>query len=267
METNENDLWSLYKTLGILKPYLKEIVIVGGWVPFLYRKYGRIPSRHPSIRTRDIDIAVPTRLDEGNRPTIDELLSGAGYKTHIYGADFSVVKYELSLPEVELEFITPEIGRPGKPVITIQRGLTAQALRYLQILLENTMEIAIRDTLSGSDINLDIKVPSPGAFIFQKVLTLSRRQSKVAKDLYYIFDLLDSSSKVRDSILREIDQLRTLYVHRWFQSFLKNLNTYFPEVAAEGAVLIASQYNGPMPIDTFRNYVKRIFRDFIRDLG
>ena len=54
MEVNESDLLSLFRTLDTLKPYLGEIVIVGGWVPFLYRKYGEIPARHPSVRTMDI---------------------------------------------------------------------------------------------------------------------------------------------------------------------------------------------------------------------
>jgi len=266
VEVSENDFLSLLKTLGILKPYLKEIVIVGGWVPPLYRRYGQMPSRHPSVRTMDIDVAVPRRLDEGRRPTIDELLSSAGYEMRIYGSDISVVKYELSSPVAEIEFLTPEVGRPGRPALTVQRGLSAQALRYLQILLENTREIEVKDTLSSLTVNLAVRVPSPGAFVYQKGLTLSRRHSKVPKDLYYIFDLLDSSAELLDSILAEINSLRSQYATRWFQHFLKNLDKYFPEVSAQGPALVATQYNGPMPIETFRNYTHRIFRDFIKAL-
>lgn len=94
MEAIETDLLSFLKTIDVLKKYLNDIVIVGGWVPFLYRRYGHIPSRHPSIRTMDIDIAVPGRLKEIGRPSIDELLSDAGYKVRMYGSDISVVKYE-----------------------------------------------------------------------------------------------------------------------------------------------------------------------------
>ena len=266
MEVSKTDLLSLLKTLEVLKLYLKEIVIVGGWVPFLYRRYGHMPSRHPSIRTMDIDVAVPRRLEERGRPTIDELLSCAGYKVRIYGSDISVVKYELTAPVIEIEFLTPEVGRPGRPSTLVQRGLTAQALRYLQILLENTKEIEINDTLSGADVNLVVRVPSPGAFIYQKGLTLPRRHSKVSKDLYYIFDLLDSSTESRDSILVEINSLQSQYAARWFRNFLRNLDKYFPEVGAEGPVLVAAQYNGHLPIETFRNYAHRVFRDFIRTL-
>ena len=29
----------LFRTLGILRAYLPEIVVGGGWAPFLYRRY------------------------------------------------------------------------------------------------------------------------------------------------------------------------------------------------------------------------------------
>jgi len=266
VEVRESDLLSLLKTIEVLKPYLKDVVIVGGWVPLLYRRYGRIPSRHPSVRTMDIDVAVPRHLKESGRPTIDELLSSAGYKARVYGSDVSIVKYELESPVTEIEFLTPEVGRPGKATATVQRGLPAQALRYLQILLENTMEIDINDTVSGLDISSVVRVPSPGAFIYQKGLTLSHRRAKVSKDLYYIFDLLESSTELRDSIPAEINSLRSRYAARWFGSFIRNLNKYFPESGAEGPALVATQYTGPVPADTFRNYTHRTFRDFVQAL-
>lgn len=266
MEVRESDLLSLVKTLEVLKPYLKDIVIVGGWVPLLYRRYGRIPSRHPSVRTMDIDLAVPRRLKERGRPTIDELLSSAGYRVRVYGSDVSAVKYELDSPLTEIEFLTPEIGRPGKATTTVQRGLPAQALRYLQILLENTMEIDIKDNISGLDISSVVRVPSPGAFVYQKGLTLSLRHSKVSKDLYYIFDLLDSSRELQATIPAEISSLRSRYSSRWFARFIRNLNRYFPESGGEGSALVTTQYTGPMPVDTFRNYAHRTFRNLMQAL-
>lgn len=266
METSETDLLSLLKTLGVLAPYLDEIVIVGGWVPFLYRRYGQMPSRHPSLRTMDIDVVVPRHIEDRGRPTIDELLSSAGYEARIYGSDIPIVKYELTSPVTEIEFLTPEIGRPSRAALGVQQGLTAQALRYLQILLENTKKIEISDTVEGSDISLVIRVPSPAAFIYQKGLTLSRRHSKVPKDLYYIFNLLDASKELRDSIPLEINSLQSQYTARWFRTFVGNLNKYFPESGAEGPALVATQYSGPMPTETFINYARRTFRDFIQVL-
>jgi len=270
VEASKTDLLSLLNAIEVLAPYLDEIVIVGGWVPFLYNKYGEIPSPHPLLRTMDIDVVVPRRVEEHGRPTIDELLSRAGYEARIYGSDVTVVKYELASPVTEIEFLTPEVGRPGKTALAVQHGLTAQALRYLQILLENTKKIEINDTIDGSDISLVVTVPSPGAFIYQKGLTLSpssrRTSTKVDKDLYYIFSFVDSSKELWDSIPAEINSLRSRYAAKWFRNFIENLNDYFPESGGEGPARVAKLYTGHMPAETFRNYAHRTFRDFIQTL-
>jgi hypothetical protein len=119
VEESKTDLLSLLKAIEVLAPYLDEIVIVGGWVPFLYNRYGQMPSAHPLLRTMDIDVVVPRRVKERGRPTIDELLLRAGYEARIYGSDVPVVKYELTSPVTEIEFLTPEIGKPGKAVFTV----------------------------------------------------------------------------------------------------------------------------------------------------
>lgn len=46
--------------LEALKPYLPDIVISGGWVPFVYHRYLETarPDHRP-LGTKDVDIAVP----------------------------------------------------------------------------------------------------------------------------------------------------------------------------------------------------------------
>lgn len=268
MEVSETDLLALLRTIDILKPYLGEIVIVGGWVPFIYRRYGSMPTRHPAVRTTDIDIAVPRKLAAGKRQTINDLLRKAGYQVRMYGSDTSVMKYEMNSPATEIEFLTPEAGGRGEKTISVQRDLSAQALRYLQILLEHTKNIDIDDTVSGYDVRLVARVPSPGAFVYQKGLTLDRRRSRsgTAKDLYYIFDVLDSSAQLRDSIPADIASVASHYAAGWFRAFMRNIRRYFPESGGEGIALIATQYTGSIPADAFRNYVQGVFSEFIRAL-
>ncbi len=270
MEDSTTDLLPLIKAMQVLEPYLDEIVLVGGWVPMLYRRYGRVSSPHPLLRTMDIDIVVPGRVEDRGRPTIDQLLSGAGYEPHVHPLDASLVKYELASPITEIEFLTPEIGPPGRATRRVQQGLTAQALRYLQILLDNTVKIGIDDTICGSDINLAVNVPSPGAFIYQKGLVLSpgshREPHKVAKDLYYILGIVDCPDDVRDSISAQICSFRSRYPATWFDRFVRNLTSYFSESGGEGAALVTTQYSGVMPASTFRNYAHRVFRDFLRGI-
>ena len=263
MEVSEPELLSLLRTLDTLKPYLQEIVIVGGWVPFLYRKYGEIPARHPSVRTTDIDIAVPHQVPDNGRPTMDNLLSEAGYAVEIFGSYGGMVKYKLATPPTEIEFITPETGRPGEPSIVVQNGLRARALRYVEILLENTRQIALNEHIKDLHISAGVKLPSPAAYIYQKALTLPLRSSKAAKDLYYIFDLLDSTAEMQSQIPAEIKSLQAQYAPGWFRRAIRNLERYFPETGGAGTGLVATQYTGPMNIETFRNYTQHIFRDMI----
>jgi len=263
VEVNETDLLALHHTLNILKPYLGEIVLVGGWVPYIYRKYGNMPFRHPSIRTTDIDIAVPREVPERGQATVDGLLTSAGFSVEIVGSYGGAVKYELATPPTEIDFITPEIGRAGQPSILVQAGLRAEALRYIEILMDNTRQVTINDSVGGQRVNFVVKVPTPAAFIFQKALTLTQRRSKAAKDLYYIFDLLDSSPEMQRQIPADIKAIKANYTARWFGTAIRHLESYFAEEGGRGPALVAGQYTGSMQTETFRLYARRVFRDLI----
>lgn len=54
-----------------------------------------------------------------------------------------------------------------------------------------------------------VKVPRLGAFLLQKVQTLSsRRATKRDKDLFYIFDLADEGRGLRERIEADTEQIR-----------------------------------------------------------
>lgn len=54
-ETKDN----LLMALDALKPYLSDLVISGGWVPFIYHAYLGTPRpKHPPLMTEDLDISV-----------------------------------------------------------------------------------------------------------------------------------------------------------------------------------------------------------------
>lgn len=46
------------RTLWILRDYLDEIIVGGGWAPFLYYRYLLQNSDYEPVRTRDIDFIV-----------------------------------------------------------------------------------------------------------------------------------------------------------------------------------------------------------------
>ena len=66
---------SFFKLLAILRPYLQQIVIGGGWAPFLYYRYLVKNNQHIPILTSDIDLMVRHKVPIVGSKTIDEILT------------------------------------------------------------------------------------------------------------------------------------------------------------------------------------------------
>lgn len=260
-----------YKTLSLLKDYLPNIVIAGGWVPLLYHRYLISERDNEPLRTKDIDIALPEKLEVTGR-TINEILKSAGFKVEFKSRDIPpVITYigDVEGREVEIEFIT-DLKGPGRDIaIDIQRGLHVQALRFISILLEEPISVDIDDFSLDDGSVLRIKIPNPGAFIFHKGLVFTRRkqEAKKAKDLYYIFDVLTSGPELTAvQILSSFKNYKN-DISGWYTRFLKNLQKYFLDINSDGVILVSSQRPaGGFPSlddDQFKQYVFEVFNEFI----
>ncbi len=262
-----------FKTLLILKDYLGDIVIAGGWVPLIYYHYLLHDKEREPLRTKDIDLVVPERLRKKGR-TVNELLKEAGFKPVFKSMDtppFISYQADITGIEVEIEFLTDQRGRKESAVIEVQTGLHAQSLRYIYLLLKNTLLVEIDDFPLEKDTLLKVKVPTPGAFIFHKGLIFPRRtrNRKRAKDLYYIFDILANCPELGEQIIDALSKLKKIHIS-WFKRFLKNLKEYFPGITPKGVYLIYTQRpEGAFPnLDDaqFNQYVLEIFQRFISQL-
>jgi len=228
------------KTLLIIRDYLSEIVIGGGWVPLIYYHYLLADKSREPIRTRDIDFMVNLKLPVIGSKTVDQLLIEAGFKPNFTGQEIPpVMSYEGNIDghEVEIEFLTGQRGAKEDVVIEVQNGLSAQSLRYVSIPLTYVIEVEIDDipVVEGSSL-LTVKIPSPGAYIFHKGLVFVRRkrQQKKAKDLYYIFDILANCPELRDRIIKELKELKKAFPLKWFRHFIKNLEVNFSNLTSDG---------------------------------
>lgn len=137
-----------FKTLLILKDYLSDIVIAGGWAPLIYYHYLLGEKKREPLRTKDIDIIIPERLERKSDKTIDELLTDAGFKTIFKSRhEPPVISYEGKMGdfEVEIEFLTHRKGARDGQVAIIQKGLHAQLVRFINLLLENTITVDVDD--------------------------------------------------------------------------------------------------------------------------
>jgi len=260
----------LFRTLMVLEDYLPDIVISGGWVPYIYNRYVAAHPPAEPVRTHDLDLVVPERFPPKGRRPIDQLLLEAGFTQVLTShAAPPVCKYfyENEGLEIEIEFLTRLKGPEQMVTKTVQKGLSAQALRYVEILQENAFPVAIRvDLADGKKVTLTPNVPRPAAYIFQKGLIFTGRKRKKAKDLYYIYDLLDHYPEFHEEIIVDFQTFKTRYPGGWMRTFVKNLERYFQSPASEGPILVEEQYQGPMAREVFRNRVHRVFKDFLEEI-
>ena len=263
------------KTLWIIRGYLSEIVIGGGWVPLIYYHYLLADKSREPIRTRDIDLMVKLKLPVIGSKTVDQLLVEAGFKPNFKSRETPpVICYEGNIDghEVEIEFLTDQRGAKEDVAIEVQKGLSAQSLRFISIPLTNVIEVEIDDIPVGDGSStLKVKIPSPEAYIFHKGLVFSRRweQQKKAKDLYYIFDILANCLELRESIIKGLKELKKGYTP-WFRRFIKNLEVNFSNVTSDGVMLVFTQRPaGAFPNlndEQFKQYVLGVFTEFIREI-
>jgi len=228
----------LLAVLHTLAPYADDLVLVGGWVPFLYARCLGLENRVP-LYTRDIDMAVPRALGCRER-TVDELMKDAGlrdrFKNRLQPPTTSYVG-RLAGSDVEVEFITDEPGnREGTRVV--QPGLNAIGLHYVDLLIESAFLLEVE--VGGHDTV--VRVPSPGSFIVQKALIFPQRpkRAKRAKDLYYIFDVWDGCRDWRGRIIAEAGGLRERR-GSWVERAVDNLDRFCRVEGGEGVAMLIEQ--------------------------
>jgi hypothetical protein len=249
----ENFKAGFLKTLWIIRDYLSEIVIGGGWVPLIYYHYLLADKSRETIRTRDIDLMVKLKLPVIGSKTVDQLLVEAGFKPNFKGRESPpVICYEGNIDghEVEIEFLTDQKGAKEDVVIEVQKGLSAQSLRYISIPLTYVIEVEIDDipVVEGSS-PFKVKIPWPGA---------------------YIFDILANCPELRERIIKELKELKKAFPLPWFRRFIGNLEVNFSNLTSDGVMLVLSQrLAGAFPNlndEQFKQYVLGTFEEFIGEI-
>ena len=205
------DFEAFARLVTALRPWLCQLVVVGGWAHRLHR-FHRLanPPAHLPLRTRDTDIAFsPDAALAGNVRTA---LTEAGFIEELLGDDAPpATHYRLGEEDAGFyaEFLTPLHGsgvkRSGRPDATVSRaGVTAQRMRYLDHLLVSPWAVRVGSKVGvpvAADV--DLLVPNPTSFIVQKLLIHSDRvRDKKAQDVLYIHDTLELFGASLDELQR-----------------------------------------------------------------
>ena len=193
------DLDAFARLLTALRPWLGQLVVVGGWAHRLHRFHPLAKSpNHPPLRTRDTDFAfAPDAVLAGD---MHKALKEAGFTEEFFGEDSPpATHYRLGEEDAGFyaEFLTPLVGsdmKKGKRDATVsEAGITAQKLRYLDILLVKPWSLRVGpERQVPLEADVDLFVPNPTSFMVQKLLIHSGRPGgKKAQDVLYIHDTLE----------------------------------------------------------------------------
>jgi hypothetical protein len=254
-QSQEDKIISVFlKSLG---PWRDFVVIGGGFALFIYKLYLADPAlKNLPVGTRDIDSLIPRKVPEISKKNIAKYLNEAGF-THVFKdvdipATENFVK-EIDGAEVEVEFLTDSATRDDKNKNVVIAGIVAQPLSYLTLSLQMTMEFR---TYSG-EVG---KVVSPGAWIFHKGLTFTRRKSssKMLKDLYGIWYVTTQLADFSDQALAEFAFLSQQH-SKWLQTFQKQLSNWMNQVSpAEWSKLESQDPSGKLKKLGFERIVKKL---------
>ena len=244
----KNEIQFLYQVLSNIQPYLQEIILVGGFASLLYRFHEAADLVDiPVLITYDVDLASGGEVPIRGEKSIHTSLEEAGLRCELEGNyEKPIVKYypiEKTDLAYYVEFLAPLFGsgmrRDGEPdfIQEIQENLSAQKLRYLDLLIQNNWTV---DTTSvpglQDDPNLVVRVPHPCMYIMQKVLTLQKRPRTARnKDFAYIYQTLTYFRNSLQSLARQYEELITNPVwKKWYIKFVKLTREFFYSPQEEG---------------------------------
>ncbi len=193
---------------------LNDIILIGSWcIPFYKDYFGGV--KYPAaITTRDIDFLIPTPAKITTKADIPELLKDLGFIVGFKGPEGYI---QLEHSDLIIEFLVPEKGRGlDKPYKLPQFGLNAQALRFLDLLIEETIKVNVED--------IEFSLPHPVNFAFHKLIISRRRlkEEKALKDVNTGAEIL--SALIAKNDLGKIRNVFDSLLPKWQKKIIERLD-------------------------------------------
>ncbi len=229
-----------FEVLDDLKEYLDDLVIVGGWLAYLYSKFLWENVSIEPITTVDIDFGLGGKSNKTYPQNIYQILSSLDYEQrHIQlGKIYPIVFYKKG--KIPVEFIVDSGVKNKELENLLGRKISVNKIAKFDFLIQNTIFLKAK---GGKPENIYyLKCPKPSAFLYHKGVTFIDRENKVkqAKDLYYMYYILRYAENL-DVIL---DEIRQYYEKGYFLREISNINEYFKKKTSPGCLMV-EQENGP----------------------
>lgn len=204
---NTADDTVLREVLWHLRDCLEQLVLIGGWVPHVYRFYGGFEDWDGALAlTEELDILVGSSDKPAAPKNIAEALVAAEF-TPV--GESGAVWARAADRGRRVEFLTPHRG-PAATLGTVtevdgQPGIAALMLEGLELLgrFTRTVEMPVQ-TSEGRLESVAVRVPTLGAYVVQKAATYPRRPGehgspgnpRKAKDILYLRDIMAGGAQV-----------------------------------------------------------------------
>jgi len=174
--------WEIIRVLNENR-VLEHVVLIGSWAEYIYEKSGLLKKFEANLKTRDIDFLIRNINKPKKRINIVEILERERIETSI---DYisGIFKF-LKGKDLEIEFLVREIGKGQSESYKVPSfGIKAEGLRNIGILIEDSVIIEVK--------NIELIVPTPQAYLLQKIIINYQRKKKAEKDYLGIENLLEN---------------------------------------------------------------------------
>lgn len=158
---------------------LKHIILIGSWAEFIYKETKMMPRFQPNIKTLDVDFLIKNMKKPLPPKNITAFAKEEGYLV-----DKDILNGTTKILDrtgLEIEFLINKAGAGLESSLDTNLGVTAQSLRHLYILLNNTVNVKY--------LGLEICVPIPEAYVLHKMVINAQRGRKQEKDRRAIINL------------------------------------------------------------------------------
>jgi len=247
----------LIKVINDLSDFLPYLVLVGGWVPYIYAKYIWKNVPNLAVTTGNIDFGVGAQDFKG-KETVSSRVQKLGYGEWHVSMDrpfpfVPIVKDTSGDAKAEVEFITdPKLPRDVINKI-VGTAIKINVIEHFSLLLGSVITVKMDAR--------DIQIPTESMFTFHKLLTFVDRQNKekLRKDIYYVYYMLrfcPKKEQLVDDVVALIKKLKE------GKKVTQNLVEYFSSVDSKGPLFV-EQENGP---DEYIHDVKQDIFDRFKSL-
>lgn len=186
---NDLQLHSLQRYLNLLKTTgaSDNIMLIGSWAEYAYMAGKVLPGYLPDIRTLDIDFLIRNKLKPRDPVSIIAAARNDGFEVMTDRLTSCTKLYDEN--GLEAEFLISKVGAGIEVSLKTNVGVTAQSLRYLDILSSYPIQVQL--------FGQYVLVPEPEAYFVHKLIINSDRRGKADKDFRQLLRLAPYLSETR----------------------------------------------------------------------